>query len=198
MTGENEPTQRPTAPDEQAPQPIAPDDQPSPVAAATPGYRPTSTRLAEDRQIAARQPPLASEPVNTQREEPQPEEPQSAQLVPSARAATRRRTPRAGALIAAGFAAGGVTVVAVGGVSLAAQLYGESIRLPQSDVQQQVTRVLQQDYLVPVTEIRCPDRIGGWRGTTFVCTYKTSLNRSGNVTITITDTNGSLQVQPPA
>lgn len=115
-----------------------------------------------------------------------------------ARGKPRRRRPTMLAF-GGGLIIGAAAAFAFGAASLATHLYVSSVTLPHVKVEQQVGAVLQRSYQVGnVTNVSCPERISGGKGSSFVCSYTADGAGPRNVTVTILNTQGSLQVQPPA
>jgi uncharacterized protein DUF4333 len=109
----------------------------------------------------------------------------------------RRRTTMLA--FGAGLIIGAAAAFAVGAASLATHLYVSSVTLPRDKVEQQVAEVLQHSYQVAhVTNVSCPERISGGKGTSFVCSYTAAGSRPGKVTVTMLNNQGSLQVQSPS
>jgi hypothetical protein len=99
----------------------------------------------------------------------------------------------------AGLLVGATAAVFAGAASLATHLYVNSVTLPRDKVQQQVAHVLTDAYQVGnVKTVSCPSRIAGGKGTSFVCSYTVSGAPAGKVTVTILNSQGSLQVEPPS
>lgn len=110
-------------------------------------------------------------------------------------AGSRRRTMF---VFGAGLIVGVVAAFVLGAVSLATHLYVNSVTLPRVKVEQQVSEVLQHSYQVGhITKVSCPERISGGKGSSFVCSYTADGAGPRNVTVTMLNDQGSLQVQPP-
>jgi hypothetical protein len=108
----------------------------------------------------------------------------------------RRRTTLL--VLGAGLIIGAAAAFALGAASLATRLYLNSVTLPRVKVEQQVADVLQHSYQVGhVTNVSCPERISGHKGSSFVCSYTAAGSDPGKVIVTMLNDQGSLQVQPP-